>query len=557
MPPPNSRPAPEEQSFLSELTERKDGAAAERDEILKRLRAAAPEDRRGLLETHIQEAVRQVLGLPAGYEIRNGEAWTDLGVDSLMMVEIKNRLEASLKMTFPLELLMRDVSVNSVVDFVLGKLASAPAEIPDRPAPATEDPDTVRYQVREELKALPQCYAIVEAQRGRQVLIDGRWRCDLASCNYLGFDLEPEIQLAITGAVDAWGTHPSWTRAVASPLLYDELERELADTVGAPETLVFPSISLLHLGVLPALAGMGGVILTDESAHYSIAEACMRARFDGTEWVEFRHSDVEDLTAKLARYPRNKTKIIVTDGVFSMGSPNPPLADYARLAREHNATLYVDDAHGFGIVGADPDEDLPYGHGGVGIVRHLGLDYERDRIVYVAGMSKAFSSYAAFVTCQTMAMKEMLQTSGPYVFSGPTAVACLATGLAGLKLNRKDGDERRRRIHRLTSRLVREAVAMGFEVDNDSDFPIVGVVIGGWDAIVAACRILWDYDILITPATFPAVPATRNLVRFSITSANTEAEIDQAIAALRAVRAALHPAAGSSADASADLAMAT
>jgi 7-keto-8-aminopelargonate synthetase-like enzyme len=143
-------------------------------------------------------------------------------------------------------------------------------------------------------------------------------------------------------------------------------------------------------------------------------------------------------------------------------------------------------------------------------------------------------------------MKMMLQTTGPYVFSGPTAVACLATALAGLRLNRRDGDVRRRHIHRLTSRLVREALAIGFEVDNDSNFPIVGIVIGGWPEMVTACQILWDYDILITPATFPSVPATRNLVRFSITSANTEQEMDQAIRALEAVWEALHSAAADS-----------
>ncbi|HEV3256047.1 MAG TPA: aminotransferase class I/II-fold pyridoxal phosphate-dependent enzyme, partial [Gemmataceae bacterium] len=231
---------------------------------------------------------------------------------------------------------------------------------------------------------------------------------------------------------------------------------------------------------------------------------------------------------------------ICTDGVYSMGSPNPPLPDYARLANKYNATVYVDDAHGFGVVGAAPDDELPYGYGGAGIVRHMGLDYERDRIIYVAGLSKAFSSYAAFVTCWDEKMKQLLQTSGPYVFSGPTAVACLATALAGLRLNRRDGDARRRHIHRLTRRLVREAVALGFEVDNDSDFPIVGVVMGRWQEMVTGCRILWDHDILITPATFPAVPATRNLVRFSITSANTEQEMDQAIEALQAVREALH-----------------
>jgi 8-amino-7-oxononanoate synthase len=146
------------------------------------------------------------------------------------------------------------------------------------------------------------------------------------------------------------------------------------------------------------------------------------------------------------------------------------------------------------------------------------------------------------VTCHDEKMKMLLQTSGPYVFSGPTAVACLATAIAGLRLNRRDGDQRRRQVYRLTRRLVDAAVSIGYEVDNDQYFPIVGVVMGGWEEIVEACLILWQHDILITPATFPAVPVTRNLVRFSITSANTEQELDQAIEALRAVWAALHPA---------------
>jgi 7-keto-8-aminopelargonate synthetase-like enzyme len=520
---------------------------------LKTLRSAPEAGCRQLLEEHIQQAVRQVLGLSAGYEIKNGEAWTSLGVDSLMMVEIKNRLEHSLRLTLPVELLLRDVSIRSVAEFALGKLQAAGVE--ETPAgsgarsgdaaPAPADVAAIRSELREQSREIPQYYAQMDDQRGRQVLIGGRWRTDLASCNYLGFDLEPEIGEAIPAALARWGTHPSWTRAVASPALYSELERELAQMTGAAETLVFPSISLLHFGVLPLLAGGNGVILTDASAHFSIAEACMRAQADGTEWVEFRHNDVANLESKLAKLDRSRTKIIATDGVYSMGSPNPPLPEYARLAAKYNATVYVDDAHGFGIVGAAPDEDLPYGYGGVGIVRHMGLDYARDRIIYVAGLSKAFSSYAAFVTCRDEKMKMMLQTSGPYIFSGPTAVACLATALAGLRLNRCDGDARRRHIHRLTSRLVREALAIGFEVDNDSDFPIVGIVMGGLQEMVTACRILWDHDILITPATFPAVPATRNLVRFSITSANTDEEMDQAIQALAAVWEALHPASGS------------
>lgn len=302
-----------------------------------------------------------------------------------------------------------------------------------------------------------------------------------------------------------------------------------------PDTLVFPSISLLHLGVLPTLAGYQGIILTDAAAHHSIAEACMRAQAGGTEWRDFRHNDLADLEGKLAREPRSRTKIIATDGVYSMGSPNPPLAEYSRLAKQYNATVYVDDAHGFGIIGESPNEEMPYGRGGSGIVRHLGLDYEADRIVYVAGLSKAFSSYGAFITCHGDT-KLLLQTSGPYVFSGPTSVASLATALAGLKLNQRDGDSRRSQILKLTRRLTDAARQLEFEVDNAGEFPIVGIVMGNWDRMVSGCQTLWDHDILITPATFPAVPANRNMVRFSITSANTDQEIDQAIGALRAVR---------------------
>lgn len=536
-------PSPAASTFYSELLDHSRAATAAAEDFLKAFRAAPEEARRSLLEAHVRDALRQVLGLSASQEIRNSEPWTDLGVDSLMMVEIKNRLEGSLRLSFPIELMMREVSVDTLSDFAIERLSTIAAEVPTPEPAVLEDQAAMRAEIRESMLQIPQCYTEVEDQRARQVLIGGRWRCDFASCNYLGFDLEPEIMAAITGPVKKWGTHPSWTRAVASPSLYPRLERELAAMVGVPDTLVFPSISLLHLGVLPALAGSQGVIFSDTSAHHSIAEACMRAKAEGTTWVEFRHNDVEDLTRKLARYAKIPNKIIATDGIYSMGSPNPPLAEYARLAREYDAILYVDDAHGFGVIGGSPDEALPYGYGGNGLVNHLGLDFERDRIMYVAGLSKAFSSYAAFITCRDPELKMMLQTSGPYVFSGPTAVACLATALAGISLNRRDGDVRRAKIHRLTRRLVSAAYQIGFEVDNDSDFPIVGVVMGGWDEMVTACNILWDHDILITPATFPAVPITRNLVRFSITAANTEAELDLAIAALHAVWQALHPAA--------------
>jgi 7-keto-8-aminopelargonate synthetase-like enzyme len=457
-----------------------------------------------------------------------------------MMVELKNGLEESLQVTLPLEKLARDLSTQKLAIFIAEKLNEAGSSAGELETKAAGDALALsaadEFEKLYELAAqIPQIYVTAEKQQGRQVLVGGRWRCDFASCNYLGLDLHPEVMAAIPPALAEWGVHPSWTRAVASPRIYSDLEHALAQFVGAPASLVFPSISLLHAGVIPILAGYDGVIFKDTEAHHSLHEGCVRAQANGAEWVNFPHSDIDDLEKKLAKQRLNRTKLIATDGVYSMGSSHPPLLEYVRLAKAYNATLYVDDAHGLGIIGERPDAAMPYGYRGNGMVRHFGLDYCEDRIVYVAGMSKSFSSYAAFVTCFDEKMKANFESSGPFVFSGPTCTASLASGLAGLRVNAREGDAQRQVIYQLTRRFVTAVKALGFEVDNGGFFPIVGVVIGGFEQLVQACRLLWEHDILITPAMYPAVPMNRNLVRFSITAINTDAEIDRAIRALEAV----------------------
>jgi myxalamid-type polyketide synthase MxaB len=517
--------------------------AAPAGEFLRRFQAAAAGERPALLESAIQKELFTVLGQEATHQVRPTQPWAELGLDSLMMVDLKTRLEAMTRLTLPVEKLVRDVTTRSVASVILQKLEDASAttgpEGNSAAVPAETNGSAASEDVIGQLALqVPQLFVIADKQDRRRVLCGDRWRYDFASCNYLGLDLHPEVLAAIPSALAEWGVHPSWTRAVASPRPYDELERELAAFVGAPTTLVFPSISLLHIGVLPLLAGPDGVILKDAEAHHSIHEACLRAQANGTEWAPFPHGDVAQLELKLARQRPGRTKVIATDGVYSMGSSHPPLVEYARLAKKYNATLYVDDAHGFGIIGERPDAALPYGYRGNGMVRHFGLDYCSDRIVYVAGMSKSFSSYTAFVTCFDEKAKWDLQAAGPFVFSGPTCVASLASALAGLRVNAREGDARRRIIFRLARRFVTAVRALGFEVDNGEYFP-VGVVIGSMDDLVRACKLLWEHDILITPAMYPAVPLHRNLVRFSITAENTEEEVDHAIAALRAVRDAI------------------
>jgi 7-keto-8-aminopelargonate synthetase-like enzyme len=164
------------------------------------------------------------------------------------------------------------------------------------------------------------------------------------------------------------------------------------------------------------------------------------------------------------------------------------------------------------------------------------MSYVDDRIVYVAGLSKAYSSHAAFITCLDERMKAELRAASSLVFSGPVPVATLASALKGLEINQRQGDSIRARILELSRRLIDGARELGFVVDNTSLFPAAFVVVGGMDAAVQACRLVWEHDILITPGIFPAVPKDRCGLRFAVTALNTDGQIDVALEALARVR---------------------
>ncbi|MEJ7583000.1 MAG: pyridoxal phosphate-dependent aminotransferase family protein [Acidimicrobiales bacterium] len=250
----------------------------------------------------------------------------------------------------------------------------------------------------------------------------------------------------------------------------------------------------------------------------------------------FRHGNLDDLEAKLARLADRSSRIIAVDGVYSMSGSYADLPALVRIAERHDAVIYVDDAHGFGILGEHPGPDAPFGSGGGGIMRYADVD--RSRIVYVAGMSKAFSSMAAFVGCRDDEERHQFETASTMIFSGPIPVASLASAIAGLGVNEREGDQRRARLWSLTERLMDGARALGFTTDNRSGFPIVTLVLGDTDLVLAACKILWEHAVLLTPAIFPAAPLDRGGLRFTLTTDNTPAQVDQVLGALAAIRVA-------------------
>jgi 7-keto-8-aminopelargonate synthetase-like enzyme len=264
----------------------------------------------------------------------------------------------------------------------------------------------------------PMYDAVIEEIDGRRIRVGEHWLADFASCNYLGFDLDPQIMDAVDEQIRRWGTHPSWSRLLGSPRLYPQIEERLTDLLGAPDTLVLPTITHIHMSVIPALTEHGAVFC-EKQAHRTIFDGCRAARGQGTQLLRWSADDPEELRLMLRACRPGAPRLVCMDGINSMTGNPPALRELAELCREEEAVLYVDDAHGFGVIGERrSDETSPYGARGNSVVRHLGESY--DNLILVGGFSKAYSSLLAFIALPTK-LKEFLKfAAAPYLYSGPS-----------------------------------------------------------------------------------------------------------------------------------------
>ena len=387
----------------------------------------------------------------------------------------------------------------------------------------------------------PMVDAVIDEVDGRMIRIGDRWLADFASCNYLGFDLDREIIEAIPAYLDAWGTHPSWSRLLGSPVLYEQIEERLTALLGAPDALVLPTITHIHLSVIPLLAASGTIFL-DARAHKTIYDGCQAARARGAAVRRFRFEDPGHLDELLSA-ERDPTRLVCMDGVNSMTGNPPDLPAFAAVARRHGALLYVDDAHGFGVIGERrADETSPYGARGNSIVAHFGESY--DNLILVGGFSKSYSSLLAFIACPTE-VKDLLKVAAPpYLYSGPSPVASLATVLAGFDANERRGEALRGELHRLTMRTLEGLQRLDVHTPNRSGLPIIEVPLRDHAQIDSVGRFLFERGVYVTLAAYPLVPKDEVGFRIQLTAANTDAEVDRLLAAVEelAARGVLRPA---------------
>jgi 8-amino-7-oxononanoate synthase len=407
--------------------------------------------------------------------------------------------------------------------------------------------------------------AVIDEVRGRAIRVGPDWLTDFASCNYLGFDLDPEIIDAIDREIRRWGTHPGWSRLLGSPRLYPEIEERLTELTGAPDTLVLPTITHIHLSVLPVLVGRGTVFV-EAQAHRTIYDGAVQARGLGATVRRFRQGDLTQLSEALRAAPSAYPRVVCVDGLNSMTGQVPDLPALARLCRDHGALLYVDDAHGFGILGERrPDETSPYGARGNGLVRHLDESY--DGMVLVGGFSKAYSSLLAFVALPTALKNRLKVSAAPYLYSGPSPVASLAGVLAGFDVNAARGEALRGHLYRLSTQLHEHVEALGLTTpasalavpaaglavpasalatsasalavpaaglavpasgfDQPRHPPIIELPVAAGVDLADVARTLWAHGIYVTLAAYPLVPRDQVGFRVQLTALHTHEDVER------------------------------
>ena len=369
--------------------------------------------------------------------------------------------------------------------------------------------------------------AVEEIGPGRLMRTRGRWVVNFGSDSFLGLDRDERVLEALRLGIDRWGAHNGTSRAFSSVASNVEAEEKLADWLGVEATLIYPSVTLANAGALPGLVTRNDVILADEFAHNSIHEATKIAKAGGTRVKNFRHNDIEDLEHQLKAARPYKFAVIAVDGVYSMSGVLPPLREMHDLALEHNAVLYVDDAHGTGVMGTQ----------GRGTVRDALGHY--DNLFVVGSLSKAFSCFGGFVGCPASFKQLLKYRSNSYIFGGPVPPCYLDAVCVVIDiLSSPEYDEFQLRLRENMDLLIDGARDLGYRVMGGKA-PIVSMLVGDEDVTLQAGKFLFEAGYYVQSVTFPAVPFHAGVLRIQLNANHTPDEVSGLVEALARLRDAV------------------
>jgi len=342
-------------------------------------------------------------------------------------------------------------------------------------------------------------------------MIDGKKMIMIGSNNYLGLTQDERVKNAAKEAVDRFGSGCTGSRFLNGTLsLHEELEERLADFMQCEAALIFSTGFQTNQGTVSTIVGKDDIVFGDRDNHASIVDAC---RLAFGKLFKYRHNDMDDLERLLkANQDHFGGKLIVTDGVFSMGGDIVDLPRLVELSKKYNARVMVDDAHSVGVLGAN----------GRGTAEHFGLE---DKVDIIMGtFSKSFASIGGFIVADAEVIHYIKHGSRALIFSASMPPAATATVIAALDILINE-PERRERLWANVNKMRKGFQELGFNTGN-SETPIIPVIIGEDEATFAFWKLVYENGIFTNPVISPAVPPGMSLIRTSYMATHSDEELN-------------------------------
>jgi 8-amino-7-oxononanoate synthase len=364
----------------------------------------------------------------------------------------------------------------------------------------------------------------LESGQGARVRVDGRELLSFASNDYLGLAHHPDIAAAARSAVNDYGVGAGASHLLTGHhILHHQAEVALAALVGMPQALLFSTGYMANLAVVTALLGREGAVFADKLNHASLVDAALLSR---AEHVRYPHLDLDALERKL-RASQAMTKLIASDAVFSMDGDIAPVPELLRLAEQYDAWLFLDDAHGFGVLGQE----------GRGALEHSGLAASiiatHPSLIYLATLGKAAGVAGAFVAAGDDVIDWLVNRARTYIYTTAQPPLLAAAALASLQLIRGE-TWRRQHLARLIAYLKQGVAGLPWALMR-SDTPIQPLLVGENAAALRLSEGLLDRGILVPAIRPPTVPPGKARLRISLSADHTEADLDVLLTALKAL----------------------
>jgi 8-amino-7-oxononanoate synthase len=365
--------------------------------------------------------------------------------------------------------------------------------------------------------------SIVSSAQAVRLTIDGQSLLSFSSNDYLGLANHPDIKQAFIDATEHYGVGSGSAHLITGhSQLHHECELRLAEFTGRDRALLFSNGYMANLAIGSALVGRHDIIHQDKLNHASLIDA---AKISGATLKRYRHNDLTQLESQLKLPPAGSKssarQLIMTDGVFSMDGDCADLNRISQIASQSNSACMVDDAHGFGVLGAT----------GAGLLEQCGLGQQQVPIL-MATLGKAIGTSGAFVAGSDALIETLIQQARPYMYTTASPPAIAAATICSLDIVKRE-NWRREKLHELIAYFQRRMENTEFELMS-STTAIQPIVIGDNNQVLSVSEKLFRAGVQVTPIRPPTVPAGSARLRITLSASHEKSDIDQLIKALTA-----------------------